>query len=357
LFGAAAAAGVTALSLTDRAEASANLLIWRRGATLMRGSRPWRLNGGSSYGTTNPGGTEPITDLVGLAQVAQLNTVRIVNFLNEGSTSNPSDPNVTPFDPAAWARVDALLAALGAAGMNAILDLSTYRNLLQNHLIATNRTTTPYSVDWGRFVRFVSTRRNTINKRAYVLDPTIALVSIAGEPNPPNSNEPLKPTTDELTAFYRRTLGQWKSHDPVHLLSNGGFIHLDWEERYGNPKGSGIDWRTIFALRNNDVPAIHTYTSDVDPTAAVDFQSPKVAAYCASIRKPWITEEFGLKQSVGDGVRATYFSGVYGTQRTQGSNGAAFWNLGRQLPTDGQSFDVNPDTPLTWNVVRTNALL
>jgi hypothetical protein len=347
-----AAAGVSALSLPARALAAPSEFVWRLGPNLMRGLRRWRLHGASSYGTTNPGGTESIADLVTLAVGARLNTVRIVNFLDEGSPSNPSDPSVAPFDPAAWRRVDALLAALRAAGMNAILDLSTYRNLLQNRLIATGSTTTPYSVDWGPFVRFVSTRRNTVTNRLYVLDPTIAIVAFAGEPNPPNSGEPLKPTTDELTSFYRRTLSQWKRTDPLHLLSNGGFIHLDWEERFGNPNGSGIDWRAIFALPANDVPSIHTYPAL--PSVADDFQSPKVAAYCASIRKPWLTEEFGLEQSVGDTVRANWFADVYGIQSTRRSSGAAFWNLGPELPSSGASFDVNPGTPLTWNVVRSN---
>ena len=45
---------------------------------------------------------------------------------------------------------------------------------------------------------------NTVTSVEYRADPTIAIVSFAGEPNPPNSGEPLKPATQELTDFYAR---------------------------------------------------------------------------------------------------------------------------------------------------------
>jgi len=349
----AAAAAALGLSLPRGAfGADADSFVRRRGRQLVLGGRPWGLYGASAYGTTNPGGPGDISDLVGLAADAGLNTIRIVNFLEEGSPSAPRDPAVAAFDPASWDRVDAVLAALRRAGLKAILDLSTYRNLVQNWLVATGATTTPYSWDWGPFLRFVATRQNRATRRAYRNDPTIAIVSFAGEPNPPNSGEPLKPTTVELTRFYRAAFRAWRRFDDAHLLSNGGFIHLDWEERYGNPAGSGIDWRAIFALEENDVPAIHTYPSI--PSRADDFASPKVSVYCASIRKPWLTEEFGLPQTTPDADRATWFQDVYDIQRDLGSAGVAFWNLGRELPTSGASFDVNPATPLTWATVQAN---
>jgi hypothetical protein len=43
---------------------------------------------------------------------------------------------------------------------------------------------------------------------------------------------------------------------------------------------------------------------------------------------------------------------VYQLQKTYGSAGAAFWNLGHEI--DPQTFDVNPSTPLTWQQVVLN---
>lgn len=352
-LGAVAGVGL-ALVLPVHAAGARNSFVRRRGRRLVLDGESWPMYGASSYGTTNPGGPVSIADLIRLARGARLNTIRIVNFLDEGSPSGAPDPAVAAYDPASWARVDALLDALRRAEMKAILDLSTYRNLLQNWLLATGGTTTPYSEDWGQFIEFVATRQNTVSQRLYRADPTIAIVSFAGEPNPPASGEPLKPTTAELTAFYATAFAEWRGHDQQHLLCAGGFIHLDWEERFGNPNGSGIDWQAIFALADNDVPAVHTYPAI--PTPSDDVQSPKVSQYCAAIGKPWITEEFGLPQSAGDAARAAWFRDVYGIQRRFRSSGVAFWNLGPELsPPASSSFDVNPSTPQTWRSVKANA--
>jgi endo-1,4-beta-mannosidase len=260
-----------------------------------------------------------------------------------------------------------MLAAMRGAGLRAILDLSCYRNFLQNYLLLQGSSTTPYSYDWSPFVRFVARRVNTVNGIPYRRDPTIAIVSFAGEPNPPNSQEPLKPTTDELTTFYRTVFATWKNYDRNHLVSSGGLLHIDWEGVYGS--SSGIDWQAIFSLAQNDVPSIHSYWHVMPPTADTDYRSPKVSAYCLGIRKPWLTEEFGwLQQPVDESTsppttyteqdRADWYSLVYDIQRGAYSSiapsaGAAFWNLGAEV--DPASHDVNPQTPATWSVVQANA--
>jgi endo-1,4-beta-mannosidase len=160
--------------------------------------------------------------------------------------------------------------------------------------------------------------------------------------------------TEELTAFYDHTMAEWKSHDQQHVLSNGGFIHLDWEELHGDADGSGIDWQAIFALPDNDLPSLHTYIALYENYGMpVDYQTPKVAAYVAQLGKPWFTEEFGWRQEVGDATRAGYYQWVYDLQDTHGSAGAAFWNLGFELA--GGTFDVSPSTPETWATVQSNA--
>jgi endo-1,4-beta-mannosidase len=320
--------------------------VRRRGAGLVLDGKGWRLHGASIYGTSNPGGSSTVENTVALARQAGLNTLRIVDFIDESG-----DPAVAPYAENDWQRVDRLLAAARDNGLKVILDLSAYRNCLQHWGIANGSSVTPYSQDWSQFIAFVTGRKNTANHLPYRADTTIAIVSFAGEPNPPNSGEPLKPTTEELTNFYARVFAQWRAHDRNHLLSNGGFIHLDWEEMYGNPNGSGIDWRAIFALADNDVPAIHNYPDPIQRDR--DFTSPKVGPYCALIGKPWITEEFGISQSHPDSVRADWYQTVYTIQSDYDSAGAAFWNLGPEVKAD--TFDTNPNTPLTWNVVQSNA--
>ncbi len=332
--------------------------VRRSGPQYVVNRRPWRLFGGSTYGTLNPGGQGTIPDTLSLALQAGLNTLRIVNFFDERGL----DP-AAPYDPASWARVDAMLAALRANGLWAILDLSAYRNHLQNLALNTGSSITPYSQDWSGFVRFVAKRVNTVNGLPYKNDPTIAFVSFAGEPNPPASQEPLKPTTAELTNFYSTVFGQWRRWDRNHMLGSGGLLHIDWEEAFGNPAGSGIDWQAIFALRDNDVPAIHSYWHNFPPSATNDYRSPKVSAYCAQIGKPWVTEEFGFLQRPVDYStdpptvyteedRGNWYKVAYDIQAQYGSSGCAFWNLGREVSP--YSYDANPDTPATWATVLAN---
>ena len=352
-------AGLMFSGLPGRAEAAGKSFVRTNGGQLLLRGTPWYLFGGSSYGTLNPGGQGTISGTVDLALQAGLNTVRLVNFIDESGRSANA-----PFDAAQWAKVDAMLDALRQANLKAILDLSCYRNHLQNEALLAGSSVTPYSRDWTPFIRFVTKRINTVNGLRYKQDPTIAIVSFAGEPNPPNSQEPLKPTTQELTDFYARVFSEWRSRDHNHLLSSGGLLHIDWEELYGNPDGSGIDWHTIAALPGHDVPSIHNYWGSFPPTPASDFKTPKFSGYCAQIGKAWITEEFGFLQEPVDfstdpdtvyteADRGAWYQTVYDIQTSRASAGVAFWNLGTEV--DPASHDVNPDTPATWATVGCNA--
>jgi virginiamycin B lyase len=359
--------------------------------------RPWYLHGASTYGTSNHGGSQPIASEIELATSGGLNTLRVVDMFDERGT----DPDA-PYSEAAWAHIDELLGAIDGAQLHAILDLSAFRNHLQNRelylsgLAATGagyptpaecagRTgdeltrcvgarwcienaascTNPYSPakagEWDSFLDFVATRTNTETGLEYRLDPTIAIVSFAGEPNPPNSGEPLKPTTQELTDFYERVFAQWKAYDSNHLVTTGGLLHIDWEELFGG--SSGIDHEAIFALTNQDVLSIHNYFGHLPATAANDTKTEVIAAAAADLGKPWITEEFGFPQTPVDSSTSTtyseadrgaWFRSMYETQLDPSagvpSAGVAFWNLGSELAS--QSHDVNPQTPATWAAVR-----
>jgi hypothetical protein len=300
------------------------------GTALCLAGRPWYLYGASDLGGLGDPGAR-----ASLAVGARLNTLRVVNFLDEhGSVGS------APYDLAYWSRVDAVIGAARTAGLRVILDLSTYRNLLWN------AGRNPYSWDWGPLVAFVTQRSNTVTGIRYGDDPTIALVAFAGEVEPLNTPaNVLRITAQQLTSFYERTFAQWRANDSRHLLSTGGLLQLAWD--------SGIDWRSIFGLANDDVCSIHDYS-----TADQTVTTPAVAAYCASIGKPWITEEFGWDQAVGDAARAADFSAMYGLQSRYAAAGVGFWNLGTTVAGTGgvtATHDVNPSTPLTWSVVGSNA--
>ena len=292
------------------------------GRSLCQAGSPWYLHGASVLG-----GMDDPASTTGQARSAGLNTIRIVNFLEERGA-----PATAAYDEWYWARLDRLIADASANGLKVILDLSTYRNMLVNAGV------NPYTHDWSAFVAFAANRRNSVTGMRYGDDPTIALVAIAGEIEPINTpDNRLGITTAQVTEFFVRTFAQWRSVDSVHPVTSGGLLHYGWN--------SGIDWRAIFAAA--DACSIHNYSpGDVAAT-------PTVAAHCASLNKPWITEEFGWDTSLGDASRAASFQSIYDLNRAYGSAGVAFWNLGQQvqMPT----YDVNETTPLTLDVVRRNA--
>src|SRR5207247_3140811 len=101
-----------------------------------------------------------------------------VNFIDEGTRQVPTDPTVAPYRAADWARVDSMLDAFRTNGLKAILDLSAYRNCVQNWLVAHGSTVTPYSYDWSTFVRFVAKRVNTMLGLTNLLAPTISFITL-----------------------------------------------------------------------------------------------------------------------------------------------------------------------------------
>jgi hypothetical protein len=301
------------------------LFVHRCGTLLCLGDSTFPLYGASVL----TAGDHP-TEVLSMARQARLNTVRVVSFLHEEAS-----PSRGPYDEERWVRVDRAIALAGRLGLRVELDLTTYRNLLiRNHINA-------YRADWGPFVRFVATRRNTVSGRTYRDDPTIAMVAFAAEVEPPGSASvlPVRYTTADLTGFFQRTLHQWRLLDRNHVLTTGGFLHLDSD--------TGIDWRAIFSLPDVDVPSVHLYSAP-DQTITL----PAVAAFSKQLGKPFLIEEFGYERGDGDPARAQGFQGQYVDSQRYGAAGAQFWNLGPQVASP--TYDVNPQTPLTWTVVRAN---
>ena len=293
------------------------------------------------YGASHPIWESNVATTMTLAAEEHLNLVRLTDWMNVNG------PLTGAYAQSQWDTVDAYIAAASAQGLHVVLDLSTYRNLLWNNCVGP-------SYDWSSFLNWVAHRVNTVSGRVYADDPTIAMVSLAGEYNPPTtytytdnsgSSCTMSYSTSDLTSFFERTLSEARADFPNQLVDTGGFSYLDWN--------SGIDWKTIMADPNDQVCAVHVYSSGDAGTTV-----PNVSSYCRGLGKPWIIEEFGFQQSLGDAVRAQDVQGRYTLARDYGAAGVAFWNLGPQVQGVNYSattYDINPQTPLTFAVVVRNA--
>jgi len=319
---------------------AAHRFVYPCGTTLCAGDQQWTMYGATVYnpglrpeqsGFLNPQGT------IALARAAHLNTIRVINFYPDSG-----DPSGA-FSEYAWGLADRMIAAAGAAGMHVDLGLGDYRNILWNDCI------NPYTYDWTRFLTFVAGRRNSVTGAIYGQDPTIAFVSISGEPLQVGSHTFIAQTTgksctisystDTLTAFYARTLAEWHALGATVLVNSGGLGYI-------NESTSGIDWHSIFALPDNAFCDIKTYGG------MLAFAST-VAQYCHSIGKAVIDEEFGWQQDMGDAARAANYRQTIALLRSLGFSGSAFWNLGYQLA--GTSYDTSPSTPLAFRAVQSGA--
>jgi len=194
-----------------------------------------------------------------------LNTLRITDFI-DGVTSDV-------YDPAVWGNIDYALEKAAADNIVVILDLSTYRNHLKDVFGVM-----PYRVaDWIGFLDFVGNR--------YRDNAALAYVALAGEPDAPLSSQSLRPTTAQLTDFYRDASSELHRVAPRLLISSGGLMQLDWD--------SGIDWQTIFSLPNI-LPAVHAYSS-----ADVDTSLPRVSRWAAQHDKPLILKSSARSRASG----------------------------------------------------------
>lgn len=315
---------ISILGGDERAGADSFDFITDCGTALCIGGTTWQIHGGTIYK-----GYGDIVPTVALAREEHLNTIHVIGYFLH--YANPSDA----FDEEAWMRVDNALAVARIAHLRVLLDLSDYARLLKAS--GQNAAT----ADWGSFLTFVDNRVNTVTHTTYRDDPTIALVALWGETDAPNGTDPLRPTTQQLTDFYRRTLAQWKALDRNHLVETGGFSYLDWD--------SGIDWKTIMADPNNDVCAIH-----MGSPGDILITTPNVSAYCGGIGKPWINEAFSMCASDfagNDGQMAAFAQYIYNDARSYHASGNIFWNLGTAV----DDCNVNPTRPRTFSVVRQNA--
>jgi hypothetical protein len=304
------------------------------GASITCAGRPVPLTGFTFYPSLLGGAkawhdpTFPtyIDHILDMGVAAGQNLIRATDQWDSHATGQTAD------DPVVWANMDYLLTAARKRGVFVVVDLSAFRWLLMS------QGADPSQPDlWNGFISTVGAR--------YRGNPAVAFYSIVGEPKPPTTPAELQ----TLLAFYRTTSEALRLADPNHLITVGGFNHmedhpeLDW-------------WQAIDALPTNDIVAVKTYSQhDLD-------LMPAIAAYGRSVGKPVVDEEFGMPQGFGDGSfagaaaynglaagRAPFFESVYSSGRALGFAGFIFWNMGCQVGPN--SYEVSPRTPALWSVV------
>ena len=313
------------VALPGTANAAQSDRVRTCGTHLCIGDQRWIMRIATIYGSLDDPG--PAIDM---AKAAGANTIRITDFLSYGINSAQAVEL-----EAAWQRVDNVIDLAAKANMRLLLDLSPLRNLMLVEGL------NPYVRDWTPYLTKAATRINTITGVAYRDDPTIALVSMAGEVEPPHGDaKPSLPTTRQVTQFFRTTLDTWSILAPDTLVNAGGLLHTDWD--------SGLDWKAIYALPGNDLCAVHVYSDESLKSGIIP-----VADYCAKLGKPWIMEETGIPYQRGDAVRAAWFRNVMKASWRNGAAGVGVWNIGGDtVGPGGTTYDINPTQPQTWYAVQ-----
>lgn len=312
------------------------------------GTNAYVVNGQSfhSYGSTmypDGGGTlwhhsdftTYIDDIISRVKVAHLNTIRVTDYL-EGLKVYPTDI----YNPIVWANMDYLVNKAKANNIYVIMDASGLKDLLKaNNMYIYNPSY------WTDFINFLGNRYKDATN---ILD-----YSITGEVPCPTGTDPLKPnSTADVTNFYTATTNTlWAADQGHHLITAGGLSHL-------NQSNCGIDWQAIFSLPHVSTAAIHVYSGNDE-----NITTPMVSKWAQANNKPFEIQEFGFTQDGSktlcptdpnpDVMRACAYQRIYTLAKTYNAGMTVFWNNGPQLaPT---SYQVNPNTPLTWQTIINNA--
>ena len=271
--------------------------------------------------------TQYVDHVIGLGLQAGQNVIRPTDFWDN------SDPKQQVDDPTIWQNLDYVVCAAQQHGMFVVMDLSAFKWLLVSH--GQDFSNTDF---WRPFLVTVAAHYRNV--------PAIAFYSIVGEPQPPTTPA----ASQQLVEFYKTLTDTLYAADSNHLISAGGFNHME------NETPQTPWWHQIYALPHNDVASFKTYSqSDLNLMATI-------AQYGKSIHRPIFDEEFGMPQSLGDGSfaggsgynsittsRAQFYANVYSTGQSLGVAGYVFWNLGCQVGST--SYEVSPLTPAVWQVV------
>ena len=259
------------------------------------------------------------------------NLIRPTDFWSKEATTQRVD------DATIWHNLDYVVCAAQQRGIFVVMDISAFKWLL----LSQGRDSADATI-WQPFITTVA--------KHYRDATAIAFYSILGEPNPPKTPA----ASQTLVAFYRTLTDTLYAVDSHHLISAGGFNHMEDE----SPQIPW--WHEIFALPHNDIVGFKTYSQhDIN-------LMPTIAQYGQSLHKVLVDEEFGMPQHQGDATfvggsgynqittsRAQFFDTVYKSGTSLGVAAFIFWNMGCEIKDTG--YEVSPLTPAVWQVIMQHA--
>jgi mannan endo-1,4-beta-mannosidase len=206
------------------------------------------------------------------------------------------------------------------------------------------------------YVRLIITRKNTVNGRAYIDDPTIMSWQLANEPRPGRDGEPGRKNLDVWYRWIDETGRFIHSLDPHHLVSAGsegtvGTLKSD-EYYIGAYKTPSIDYLNLHLWPLNWSwfnPKKWRETLPSTEQNAIAYINRHIAL-ARRLGKPIVMDEFGLGRDGGEillgtptNARDEYYKLVYkliedsarGGAPLVGSNFWAWGGEGRALNPDG----------------------
>jgi mannan endo-1,4-beta-mannosidase len=293
----------------------------------------------------------------------------------------PLQPEQGRFDASVLYGLDAVLAEMGKRRMKAVIFLSNnwewsggfQQYLIWNDAIPARWLTekpswdelrditskfyscSPCKASYARQAEFVITRRNTVNGRRYIDDPTIMAWELANEPRP------MRPAAN---AEYRRwiadTAALIKRLDPNHLVTIGheGWIGTESLELFEQVHDDrNVDYLTIHIWPKNwawfeNGKLSEGFENARAQTVKYIEENLKIAQ---KLNKPLVIEEFGLPRdgqsfdpAATTKLRDEYFKTVLAFVRSKPHiAGANFWAFGGTVrPVKDQPF-WKPGDPYT----------
>ena len=323
----------------DFANNGRGVFVSKQGTQLIFEGKPLKLYGSTFYPASVGGSsawhsskfTQYIDHTLALEAQGGQNLIRPTDFWDRHYHDRKQD------DITVWKNMDYLVCTARQHGIFVVMDVSAFKWFL------ISQGKNPYdATNWTAFLDAVG--------KHYSNQPSIAFYSISGEPSPPRSVNEM----NRLVEFYRAVTDELRKSDGKHhLITAGGFNHME-DETPQTPW-----WQQIYSLPNNDLLAFKTYSQD-----DLNLIS-SISAFAKELGKPYVDEEFGMPQSMGDarytgGVyngirtsRAQFFEDVYNLGEENGVDGFVFWDLGCEL--GDKSYQVGPRTPAVWHVIQEHA--
>ena len=165
---------------------------------------PDQIGGASAWHT--PGFTQYIDHTLDLGAQAGQNLIRPTDYWDTHYHDQKQD------DVTIWKNLDYLVCAAKQRGIFVDMDLSAFAHLL----VSQGRN--PFDArNWITFLDAVG--------KHYINQPSIAFYSILGEPTPPKDVAAM----NKLVEFYRAVTDELRKADGKHLITAGGFNHMEEE--------------------------------------------------------------------------------------------------------------------------------